>query len=722
MKPSLFLFALLATSSWTSLSAQTGADDCSLPDSIAGQGSFAFDNSLATTGSSGQSEAACYLLGSSVVDRDVWFSWTADASGDAVISTCTASVDTKIAGYLSAACPVMGTVLDCSDDACGLQSSITFPVSQGTSYALQVGTFPGAAGGPGLLDIIINTSTSNDDCNSPAVIAGQGTFPFNQLGATTGAEGQSEFLCYAFSSLTNHNDVWFQWTADASGVGVISTCGFGTDTKVAAYPGSSCPVAGTALACNFSGCSNGTEVSFPVTSGATYMIQIGKILGIPGALGSMDISILQPPSNDVCSTPQPIAGQGSFAFDLAGASTGLEGQGEALCYSLASTAIESDVWFHWTPDVTGTAILSTCTTVVDTKLALYPGGGCPVSGSALACNDDYCSIQSRVIAGVTSGTTYLVQLGNPPLALPGFGNLDISIVPQLTADDCATPAVIQGQGSFAYDTTAATTGLDGQGETLCYVFNSSAIDNDVWFTWTSNATGPATISTCAGSFLDTKLAAYPAAGCPSTGSALACNDDACSIQSELVFSATVGTSYLLQVGHFPGSFGGPGSLDISVAGVAEPGFSYCSCDVGTGPCANPGAAGHGCANSSSASGAKLVGSGSAVIGADSVILSATGLAPGQPGLYFQGNNAVGAGAGVFFGDGLRCAGNSVVRLGVANSDATGTSSTTAFPAPISVKGNVGAGDLRYYQLWYRDPQGSPCGAQFNLTNGYSIQW
>jgi hypothetical protein len=32
------------------------------------------------------------------------------------------------------------------------------------------------------------------------------------------------------------------------------------------------------------------------------------------------------------------------------------------------------------------------------------------------------------------------------------------------------------------------------------------------------------------------------------------------------------------------------------------------------------------------------------------------------------------------------------------------------------------GDVKRYQIWYRDPQGSPCGAQFNLSNGMEIVW
>jgi hypothetical protein len=31
-----------------------------------------------------------------------------------------------------------------------------------------------------------------------------------------------------------------------------------------------------------------------------------------------------------------------------------------------------------------------------------------------------------------------------------------------------------------------------------------------------------------------------------------------------------------------------------------------------------------------------------------------------------------------------------------------------------------SGDTRYFQTWYRDPSGGPCGAGFNLTNGMEL--
>ena len=155
-------------------------------------------------------------------------------------------------------------------------------------------------------------------------------------------------------------------------------------------------------------------------------------------------------------------------------------------------------------------------------------------------------------------------------------------------------------------------------------------------------------------------------------------------------------------------------------GAGAPGTSFCSGD-GSGtacPCGNTGGSGEGCANDTGSGGA-LSGSGSASVGAADLVLAGDQLIPSQPGLYFQGNNAINSGNGNPFGDGLRCAGGGVIRLQVRFADSAGSSATNI---DIGAKGGVSAGDVRRYQLWYRDPGTSPCNSLFNLSNGYEIAW
>ena len=61
----------------------------------------------------------------------------------------------------------------------------------------------------------------------------------------------------------------------------------------------------------------------------------------------------------------------------------------------------------------------------------------------------------------------------------------------------------------------------------------------------------------------------------------------------------------------------------------------------------------------------------------------------------------------------------MIRLQVRFADAAGSSATNI---SIATKGGCAAGDVKRYQLWYRDPNTTPCGAAFNLSNGVEITW
>ncbi len=149
-----------------------------------------------------------------------------------------------------------------------------------------------------------------------------------------------------------------------------------------------------------------------------------------------------------------------------------------------------------------------------------------------------------------------------------------------------------------------------------------------------------------------------------------------------------------------------------------PGTNFCFGD-GSGmacPCSNTGGLREGCANSTG-QGAALLSTGTASISADDLGLHAYHLPPGQPALLFAGLNALNGGNGVPFGDGLRCAGGAILRRGFSVPNASGE--TTWGPGLIADTGWA-VGETRNFQGWYRDPNGSPCGSNFNYTNGVSV--
>ncbi len=147
------------------------------------------------------------------------------------------------------------------------------------------------------------------------------------------------------------------------------------------------------------------------------------------------------------------------------------------------------------------------------------------------------------------------------------------------------------------------------------------------------------------------------------------------------------------------------------------GVPYCFGDSWC-PCLNTAAAGEGCLNGSGA-GAVLSGMGALSVAQGSLAFGAAQLPPHQPALLFAADNMIAGGAGVSFGDGLRCAGGNVLRLGVVSSSATGDASWG--PGLVAASGWV-AGDVRRFQVWYRDPVGTQCGSAFNLSNGVEISF
>lgn len=161
-------------------------------------------------------------------------------------------------------------------------------------------------------------------------------------------------------------------------------------------------------------------------------------------------------------------------------------------------------------------------------------------------------------------------------------------------------------------------------------------------------------------------------------------------------------------------------------GSVQPGVS-CSGDGSAAPCpcANPGSPWRGCAHSSSSAGALLLGSGSASLALDTFRLDASGMPPASSVVYFQGASALGGGLGATFGNGLRCVGGQLRRLGrKLNSAGSSSLGPAVGDAPISVLGHVpSGGGTFHYQAVYRNTGGLACDpAGVNTTNGLSVVW
>ncbi len=98
-------------------------------------------------------------------------------------------------------------------------------------------------------------------------------------------------------------------------------------------------------------------------------------------------------------------------------------------------------------------------------------------------------------------------------------------------------------------------------------------------------------------------------------------------------------------------------------------------------------------------------------------LTASGGPPGEFALFFYGTDKV----SVPFGEGTRCAGGGIHRLGTVLFDAAGD---IAWPlditSPPEPSGQITVGSQWHFQVWYRDPAGGPSG--FNFSDGLSVRF
>ncbi|MHC4900207.1 MAG: S8 family peptidase [Planctomycetota bacterium] len=202
---------------------------------------------------------------------------------------------------------------------------------------------------------------------------------------------------------------------------------------------------------------------------------------------------------------------------------------------------------------------------VTEALELCAGCGTPDAGDCYAANgshgcadSDCCAIVCAVnpyccdVDWDAQCASYAVQNCPPP------------------NDDCQDATPISGAGPFSFNNILAV--QDGLNHLACYYSAQAAIRRDVWFCWTASCSGLATVSTCQGTSVDTKIAVYDDCFlCPPTDDELlGCIDDTCGLQTEVVFNAIAGHRYLVRIGVYPGADGGVGTFTIDCQPVGPP--------------------------------------------------------------------------------------------------------------------------------------------------------
>jgi len=336
-------------------------------------------------------------------------------------------------------------------------------------------------------------------------------------GSSVGAKGSTVSSCSSNDTL----DVWHRFTPSNTGFHTISLCGSAFDTTVSVYDGCD----GNELGCNDDVCSVQSELVIELIAGQEYLIRIAGYGGETGLYTLLITERLTQPINDL--QEDAIAVVENIPFE----GTTLDSTGESWS-SCAQGYDVYDVWHTFTPTVSTDYVISLCSSSYDTTLSVYDDMDVEV-----ACNDDdpVCTPQSKVTVTLTGGQTYLIRVAGYDGATGDYV-LNITRASEVPPHDDCTTAIEAFLNTPYYGTSVGATGTQ----------TSSCGDNDrpdVWHTFTPVQSGYHTVSLCGSSF-NTTLAVHT--DCSGT-TEIACNDNMCDEQSEVVVDMLSGQTYYIRI-------------------------------------------------------------------------------------------------------------------------------------------------------------------------------
>jgi hypothetical protein len=330
----------------------------------------------------------------------------------------------------------------------------------------------------------------------------------------------------------------------------VSLCGSSYDTGLEITTGPTCP--GTSVVCNDDFCGSPirqSQVTFTAAANQLYYIIIHGYLTYAGSY-SLNVSgtlVDPPPVNDNCA--------GSIAFSSLPYSTSGTTCGGDHSFTGCGSNLAPDVFYNMTLASCQTVTISLCGSDYDTHIEARRGATCP--GDVLvACNDDYCGLQSTVSFVAEAGVNYTIIVS-------GFSSRSGSYVMNVTG----VPFV--SSNDLCPGTTIASLPYIDNGSTICannnYPHQIYGTSPDVVYSYTPATCQMVTASLCNSNF-DTGLEIRKGGSCP--GDVLVgYNDDLCAFLggSEVTFYAAAGVNYYILVYGYGTS---AGDYQLNMTGTA----------------------------------------------------------------------------------------------------------------------------------------------------------
>ncbi len=496
---------------------------------------------------------SCGLMG-----PDVWYSFTAPASGSVTIDTQAGSItDGVMALYSSTPCDnVSWAQIACDDDSgAGLMPQIVQgALSPGTTYYIRFWRY---GGGTGTFGICVVENPPPPPCAGDITV---NTTSYTQTGLTTcgfGDDYSSTDACG--SSYMNGDDIVIAYTPTTTECVNITLTN--TSSWVGLFITDGCP-GDAGVNCLASATASGGNPfisSFNVAAGVTYYITVSTWPS--PQCTPFDISIAPcppPPANDECTAATPLTVNPDQNCGTTTAGTIAYATPSYQSNSCGGASDDDDVWYSFV--ATGTTHTIDLLNVSGSTTDLYHSVwavGCGSIGSttAILCSDP----NSSTLTGLTPGVTYYVRVYS-------FGStaqtttFDICIgtppPPPPNDDPCGAIALpVNASCSYTASGNYSATATTGPPAPGCGSFSGG----DVWYTVTVPATGTVILNSNTGTMTDGAMAVY--SGTCGSLSLIACDDDSSpngAMPMLTVGGQTPGATLYVRFWGFGGNFGNYG--------------------------------------------------------------------------------------------------------------------------------------------------------------------
>ncbi|WP_147436456.1 T9SS type A sorting domain-containing protein [Chryseobacterium sp. 7] len=510
--------------------------------------------------SSGVALGSC----SGTADDDVWYKFTATATGHTfqlknIVSVGNISTTSLYAQVFSGVC---GTLVSTTCISSNTNFTNLTGLTVGQTYYVRVYTYDANSGASfyaNSFDICMGTlpaAPANDECSAAVSLSVSPTLTCASPVSGTTLSATNSGLAVSPCTGTADDDVWYKFTATGTDhvVMLSNVTAVGTSTSTSLYTQVFSGDCGTLTSIKC-----GTAVNTPLTgltAGQTYYVRVynSNTNGTSLYANAFNICIgtpPPPPANDDCAGAVSLSVSSTDAFVNAvnGSTVSATQSAGVTAPTCSATGINDDVWYSFTA-TSATHLVHVLYTDNATSTQIY-SGTCGAL-TAMTCFDGAYGNSNVLLQNLVVGQTYYVRVYSSTSTATTTSNFQIAVTTPspVTNDTCDTATAIacngtaQGVNALAADETLPSSTCGGTTTTASY--------KGVWYTVKATENGPITIDAC-GTQYDSYLRVYTGTcgslTCFSNTSGVGYADGGCAVTlydaPKLTFTGVAGTTYYI---------------------------------------------------------------------------------------------------------------------------------------------------------------------------------